>query len=47
MKGANKLENYNNLQDLLQLEEADLDLETEDAAPEQEAAIIENKMAEA
>jgi hypothetical protein len=47
MKGANKLENYSNIQDLLQLDEADLDLENEDAAPEQEAAVIENEIAEA
>ena len=47
MKGANKLENYNNIQDLLQLDEADPDLENEDAAPEQEAAVIENEIAEA
>ena len=47
MKGANELENYNDLQDLLQLDEADPDLEIEDAAPEQEAAVIENEIAEA
>ena len=38
MKGAKELENYGNIQDLLQIEEAD----TEDAAPEQEAELIED-----
>ena len=41
------MENYEDIQDLLQLEEADPDLETEDAAPEQEAATIENEIEEA
>lgn len=43
MKGAKELENYGNIQDLLQIEEAD----TEDAAPEQEAELIEDQLAEA
>ena len=47
MKGANKLEDYSTIQDLLQLDEADPDLENDDAAPEQEAAAIENEIEEA
>lgn len=47
MKGANKLEDYSTIQDLLQLDEADPDLENDDAAPEQEAATIENEIEEA
>lgn len=47
MKGANELEDYSNIQDLLLIEEADPDLESDEAAPEQEAASIENKIAEA
>lgn len=46
-KGANNLEDYSNIQDLLQLEDIDPDLDTEDVAPEQEAAAIENDIEEA
>lgn len=47
MKGATKLEDYSNIQDLLLFDEADPDLENEDAAPEQEAENIENEIEEA
>jgi hypothetical protein len=47
MKGANKLEDYSTIQDLLRLDEADPDLENDDAAPEQEAETIENEIEEA
>ena len=44
MKGAINLEDLYNIQDLLQIDEADPDLEDEDAAPEQEAENIENEI---
>ena len=41
------MENYNDIQDLLLIDEADPDFENEEAAPEQEAENIENEIEEA
>jgi uncharacterized protein YutD len=47
MKGALNLDKYSPLQDLLPLDDADPELDDEDAAPEQEADQIENSLEEA
>jgi uncharacterized protein YutD len=47
MKGALNLDKYSPLQDLLPLDDADPELDDEDAAPEQEADQIENNLEEA